>query len=230
MKKGDYQSQRKAKAYESGRFSGNLTFVATDEAKIIESWLRRVKSGGIYLDLGSGTGRIVRSIVKSKPKKVYALDTSNAMLQELKSVFPKEVKRKKIKLVISSANKVPLKNKSIDVVTAFHLFKHLNNIETAISEASRVLTKKGYLIFDVLNSRSAVSLNLGDCYAYSENSVSAILKRNNFKIVKIVYLHSLGETIYKFLGFPLAKSFSKIDRDISKLKLGTKIVFLAEKI
>ena len=153
------------------------------------------------------------------------------MLKILSNNYDKQIKRGVVKPLIASAENTSLPAKSIDVVTGFHLFKHLPNPAKTIVEAKRILKPEGFLIFDALNKNSIIRLNMGSCYASSEEGIKKTLNKNGFKVIKIEYLHSLGETIYKIPG-SLPKSvihfFDKLISN-SQIKLGTKMFVLAQK-
>lgn len=228
MRKGDYKSIQQAQEYESKRFSGGLALVAKDEAKVINNFLTKIHSPNpVFLDLGSGTGRVVGELVKYKPKTIYALDPSTTMLTVLRRKFTKEIERNTLKLLIAKSNNIPLKNQSINVVTSLHLLKHLEDITPTINEAYRVINNNGFFIFDVLNRNSIINLNLGTCYALSEQEIRTVLKKCRFRIIDIAFLHFLGETVYDLGG----EGAHKLDALVSKLgiKLGTKMFVLAQK-
>ena len=85
MKTGDYSTKRKAYEYYSNRFLGGLKYVSWDEASIINNWIDKYShKGNTYLDLGTGTGRAIKEILKNSPGKVYGLDQSKEMLYVLR--------------------------------------------------------------------------------------------------------------------------------------------------
>ncbi len=228
MKKSDYQSFKQADQYYRLRFS-NLSQVNQDEMLLLEKWLKDVGTKKIHLDLGTGTGRIVTILLKHHPKKIYALDQSEAMLKYLNHLYKKEVEAKKIRTVKATSSKIPVNSSTIDIITAFHLFKHLPDIEPTLKEADRILKKGGYLIFDALNTNSLIRFNLGTCFALSDIELFDKLSKNGFIIHNVAYLHNFGETVYNLLGLA-AKIIQPADLFMSEhFKIGTKIFVLAKK-
>lgn len=227
MRKSDYQTWQQATDYQKLRFAGGLSAVAEDEAKLLNLWLP--KRGSIYLDLGSGTGRAIETILTHQPKIIYALDASKAMLTHLRRVYIKEVGAGKIKTIHAMSDEVPLPDQSVDVITCLHLFKHLPNIGPTVREAYRVLKKGGYLIFDVLNSNSLVRLRAKTCFMLSEEDLRSIFSSTGFKVKKRKYIHPFGETIYKIVGARGANIVHIIDSLAGRLLIGTKIFVLAKK-
>lgn len=228
MQKGDYRSLKQADKYYRLRFR-NLSQVKKDEMLLLERWLKATGfDNSVSLDLGTGTGRIVKMLLKHNPKKVYALDRSEAMLEYLNQLYKKGVNAKKVQTIKATSDKIPIKSSTIDVVTAFHLFKHLPKIEPTLKEANRILKTNGYLIFDVLNANSVIRFNLGTCYALAKSSLLKALNKNGFNCLEVIALHVFGETVYNFPG---AAFINLIDKLLIKigLPLGTKLFVLAQK-
>lgn len=232
MKKEDYKTIKQAKHYHFKRFSKGLKVVDLDEMNLINSWLSRKSLGKnlVCLDLGTGTGRVVKFLLTLNPKKIYALDSSSSMLNYFQQVFEKQIKTGQIKILKSLSHQIPLEDSSVDLITSIHLFKHLKNIEPTLKEARRILKKNGLIIFDVLNASSLVKYRLGSCFALSELPLRSTLVKNGFRIKKIAYLHIFGETIYNLGMFP-SKIIHLIDQGLANqgLKLATKIFILAQR-
>ena len=230
MKTSDYQSLKQANEYYNLRFK-NLYRVDRDEITLLENWLRSMKfhDNSIFLDLGTGTGRVLKVLLEYRPKTIHALDQSEAMLEYLGKLYKTEINSKKIKPIKAKANKTPVKSASVNLVSAFHLFKHLPEIASTLREINRILRPRGYLIFDVLNKNSIIRFNLGTCFALTEEGVRKELETEGLKVIEIKYLHNLGETIY---NIPYGEYLvHQIDKLISFVfpKSGTKIFIVAQK-
>lgn len=233
MKQGDYQSIKKAKRYRNERFANGLALVSQDELRILDYWLSGIKKDKmqVFLDLGSGTGRVVKILLKYHPKNIYTLDPSAAMLSILKENYKRATQKSRIKIIQAYSDKIPLSSKSIDVATSLHLLKHLPNLNPTIKEINRILKPGGYFIFDILNKDSLVRFNLGTCFAVSETEITNNLNKNGFVIEDVIYMHIFGETVYNLLGIIGAGVLQPIDSLIraTHLKIGTKIFILAKK-
>lgn len=235
MRPGDYNSKIQAENYHKKRFVNGLEVVNQDEMDLLRVWLSVYsdsKKSKIYLDMGTGTGRLLRILFELKPNLLLALDNSQAMLDYLKQIYIQEVNKKTLLLIRSQSNKTTLVSNSINIITSFHLMKHLENIEPTIKESYRILQPAGLIIFDILNKNSLVRLNLETCFALNENQIRDILQNNGFKIIEMKYMHTFGETIYRFLPGSIGIIFRKLDKFISNsvLRTGTKIFILAQKL
>lgn len=234
MKPGDYQLKIQAEKYYKTRFVNGLEIVNKNEMDLLKHWLTvygNPKESTVFLDVGTGTGRLLDTILNFQPAQVIALDNSQAMLDYLKHVYSREVSNKTIRLVKSKADKTSFKNNSIDILTGFHLMKHLEKVESTIKESQDILKNSGLMIFDILNKNSIIQFNLSDCFALTEKQVKDILAHNGFKIIEIKYMHAFGETIYKFLNHPLVAIFHTFDNFFSDtFKAGTKIFVIAQKL
>lgn len=232
MRKGDYQSQAQAERYNKKRFAGGLSLVNSDEAKLTKYWIESKKTKSfVAADLGTGTGRIIKPLLSLGAKKIFAVDASGAMLGSLKRNYPTEVKSGTIKTILGTSDKTKIANSSVDVVTIFHLFKHLKDTKTTLIESQRILKRHGLIVFDVLNKHGIVSLNPETCYLTTKSEVIKELKDSGFEVIEIRYLHYLGETIYS-LTYPWGSwLWHIIDKFLSTLNipLSTKMMVFAQK-
>lgn len=231
MKKGDYKSSFQANAYDQFRFAGGLSLVDADEKKVLSGWISKIeKPNSIYLDLGAGTGRITEEILKHKHKKVIALDLSTSMLNVLKSRLNKKHANYKLQTIVARSDNTTLGSANVDIITSFHLFKHLKSIAPTLREAARILRHRGYIIFDVLNKKSLVALNMGTCFALDQKEISKELEKAGFKVSEVKYLHCLGESVYRYeLPRNIAIVLDNITQHLN-LGVGTKMLILAQRI
>jgi len=104
--------------------------------------------------------------------------------------------------VIGSALKLPFKNNSYDTVLSTQVIEHVIDPQIMIKEAYRVLKKNGYLIltaplFWCLHEEP------NDYFRFTKYSLSALLNKENFKIIYIKergnWLITLGQMISIFL-------------------------------
>lgn len=229
MKQSDYKTRAQAIEYQNKRFSKGLEVVHLDEMNILREFLKYTQTKAKkYLDIGTGTGRIVSELLKVEPKRIYVLDSSPAMLSIFKETYHQKIQDGSIKILLAPSEDIPLPNKSVDFITGFHLFKHLKEIKPTLKECHRILCQGGYIAFDALNANSVIKFNLGTCYALSESLIANKLTQNGFKVIKIISLHPLGETVY---NLPVASIISSVDKLIRKfgISFGTKLFILAQK-
>lgn len=232
MRPTDYKTKEQALAYEHYRFSNGLKTVAKNEENLIIKWLSKVENINEYIciDLASGTGRGLNLLLKAKVKKIYAIDQSDAMLSFIREKFKREVKQNRISLLNDSSNNFKIALGSIDLVLSLHLFKHLPNIIPTLTQINKSLKPNGLLVFDVLNKNSIIFSNLDTCYALSKEDIISKLTSAGFRTEKIISMHILGETIYKYLPWGTKHIFNFVDHIISSyLPFSTKFFILARK-
>lgn len=234
MKPGDYQTEAQARDYHYRRFKGGLAIVHRQETKIISRWIKKIaiSDKSIVADIGAGTGRIIGEVLKNRPKKVFAIDVSSAMLNQLSKIYQPEISADLIEPLHSSASRIPLKKNSVDLATSLHLFKHLDQIEPAIASVADILKPKGYFIFDVLNPDSLIRFNLQSCHAYPLALIKEVLREEGLVVKEVIYLQNFGETIYRIVGTRFSEVIYLLDKAMTRIsrKLGTKMLILAQKI
>ncbi|MBL7036446.1 class I SAM-dependent methyltransferase [Candidatus Microgenomates bacterium] len=93
------------------------------------------------LDLGCGDGLNTSILVKKGVKNIVGVDISSKLVKNAKSINPK------IKFYKASAEKLPFKDNSFDVVLVDSVFHHLMGYSKSLLEIKRVLKPKGRLCF-----------------------------------------------------------------------------------
>jgi len=100
----------------------------------------------LCLDIGAGTGIFTRKLQKIF-KKIYAVELSKEMISE-----GKRFKSKKINWINSSAEKINLKNKKFNLVSAASCFHWIENKKLA-KKLIPIMKKNSYF-FIIYNSRN----------------------------------------------------------------------------
>lgn len=130
---------------------------ATLTAKMTQFW-RRFPAGrhvGSLLEVGCGYGRIPLYLARERAltcAHYVAVDVSETMLRHLKrhrsefAVFPGA----DVRLVCTSAERLPLPDASIDLALSSGVFLHMdkNAVRRALGEVARVLKPGGSFAFD----------------------------------------------------------------------------------
>ncbi len=106
----------------------------------------------IVTDLGTGTGYLAKNLAKYA-KKVYAVDSSTAMLEVTGNDLAK-AGINNVELIEGDAHDLPLKDSSQDMVYANLLLHHLLEPSLAIKEMFRILKPGGQLIITDVNQHS----------------------------------------------------------------------------
>ncbi|ACN98564.1 methyltransferase, UbiE/COQ5 family [Sulfurihydrogenibium azorense Az-Fu1] len=123
-----------------------------------ETLINATPNGKYILDIGTGTGEIVKKINQKIDKNsyIYALDISFNMLKVAKSKIGGE----NILFLKSDALKLPFKEKSLDNVYFSLVFRHLPALEIT-NQLKYVLKKDGYVsILEIAKPRSKILYNL----------------------------------------------------------------------
>ena len=105
--------------------------------------VKRVE-GDDVLDVGCGSGTIVRRLLK-KGKKVIGLDIGKKFVSFCQS------KHKKALFCGADAQCLPFENECFDTIVCSEVIEHLENPEDALKEFNRVLRPKGKLILTTPN-------------------------------------------------------------------------------
>lgn len=101
-----------------------------------------------FLDCGCGNGEFTLEMAKRiGTKKIYGIDV---VAEKLKEAEPKGIKVYRGDL----NERLPLEDKSFDVVCASQVIEHLNDTDTFLREIYRVLKVDGYLILSTPNLAS----------------------------------------------------------------------------
>lgn len=141
--------------YKERLFPDNLFFL---HRQILNDHIYRYKFASKYVrnkkvvDIACGCGYGSEILAKSGARSVISIDNSESVIKYAKRRYS----HKNITYINGSANKIPLKNKSVDIVVSFETIEHLNNYKSFIKEIKRILVKGGLLIISTPNSEIRV--------------------------------------------------------------------------
>ncbi|WP_293445218.1 class I SAM-dependent methyltransferase [Persephonella sp.] len=116
----------------------------------IDRWqeilVKQTPAGNFPLDVGTGTGEVVKKIHSIYPNSIpVGIDVAFNMLKKAKE----KNKEKKNLFIRASAYDLPFKNKSIDSILTSLVFRHLEP-DNAAREFSRILKDGGHIgILDI---------------------------------------------------------------------------------
>lgn len=94
------------------------------------------------LDLGCGGGRNIEYFL-SKANKVYGIDYSKSSVKMARNLNKDEIKSGRCQILLGDVKSLPVKDESIDIVTAFETIYFWDEIEKCFKEIYRVLKKDG---------------------------------------------------------------------------------------
>jgi SAM-dependent methyltransferase len=120
---------------------------------------RRVTNGNVkVLELGCGGGEFTQYLASVLPKPLIGIDVSHQLIKLAKD----KVMSKDVHLVVASAENLPFRDGSFDVVIGNSVLHHLH-LESAFSQIISVLKSKGRILFsepNMLNPHVALEKNV----------------------------------------------------------------------
>jgi ubiquinone/menaquinone biosynthesis C-methylase UbiE len=132
----------------SGPVSANYQTGRALSPEAASTWLSMVApfarqgTNARILDLGAGTGRFARLFARSFPSQVLGVEPSMAML----AAACDEATPKNLTYVAGSAERIPVRNQSCDLVWLSHVWHHIRDHETAGYEIHRVVASDGHVL------------------------------------------------------------------------------------
>lgn len=158
------------------------------ENDVVLKFLGNLK-GKKVLDIGCGTGRIIKNLMEAGAK-VVAADVSEEMLKVTKKKF------KDAEIVCADIENLPFKDKSFDCVLALFVVVHLRDLQKAFDEVYRVLKDGGTFIVSNINQRKPPKLNLKDggeiiisSYYHMPEHVEKALENSFFQIDRAEFVY-----------------------------------------
>lgn len=175
---------------------------------------------GKILDLGCGEGEVARQVFFNKGesfvKLEWGLDNDEEMIKKAeKSGVYKQV-------ILAGAEKIPLKNKTADLVFCNSVLEHIKAIDKVLPEIQRILKPGGWLIATMPTDQLGEYLGWGRLYGwwfnykyhhyhlYSLENWKKLLQKAGLKVVDSYY----------YLDRPIIKQWHKL---LWLNKLGVKI-------
>lgn len=117
------------------------------ELKLLKEKLSHLLNVRPALDLGCGQG--IAAAVVFDQRIDYGLDNNPVSLKQAKK---REIYKK---IILADATSIPLSDKSVSLVFSNCVVEHLKDLDSALKEIFRILTKKGFFIFTVPSNHFA---------------------------------------------------------------------------
>jgi ubiquinone/menaquinone biosynthesis C-methylase UbiE len=113
-----------------------------------------IRRGDKVLDVGSGTGFMIKFLLDADPEVVYACDLSQKMLGIIAEKYPNE---SRLQLMQADARHLPMADKTVDAVLCNGVYPHFESKPVALSELHRVTTPGGRLVISHFGGRHFVN-------------------------------------------------------------------------
>ena len=97
--------------------------------------LQKIKNK-IIMEVGTGSGRILKNLLKFKPKNLYAIEPSKAI-----KIAKKNLNNKKVKFFNIKGENIKFKNK-LDYIFSLGVIHHTPNYELVLKKIKFALKKK----------------------------------------------------------------------------------------
>ena len=128
-----------------------------------------IQINDIIIDVGSGTGDLVKLILKENNHiSIYSVDLNIDMMNEGKKNFNNK-QLKKIQFINANAEKLPFENNFFDKYVISFCLRNITNVEKAIQEAFRILKPGG--IFYCLEFSMPTSSIINAVYSKYKNKI-----------------------------------------------------------
>src|SRR5208283_1264690 len=144
QKKVDVQDfDRRSATYENSRRQG---YIFDRVQRIVLDLAKNGKKPESFLDVGCGTGRLLRNAKEHWPDaRLIGIDPAEGMIQQATQLLSDA------EFHIATAEALPLPDASIDLVFSTMSFHHWNNQAKGVSEIARVLRSQGrFLLADIM--------------------------------------------------------------------------------
>ena len=139
------------------------------------------------LDIGCGGGANIQRLLKQIPQgHVYGLDISEESVKKSKAKNKKHL-GSRCEVYQGSAEQLPFKDESLDLVTAFETVYFWKNIPTCFAEVRRVLREGGafYVINDPGDPNKHWEDMIPGMTSYKAEEIEAFMKNAGFQNIKI---------------------------------------------
>lgn len=162
--------------------------------------LKHVDTCKFAVDMGCGTGKLLYHL-KNYASFTVGVDSSPVMLEQARKLFKEE--NGSVELRLGELEHLPVGDKEADFAIVSMALHHLSNPERAITEAGRILNKKGkFIIADFEKHQNEdMRVKYGDRWlGFSKEEIESFLTGNGFLLIDMESFpmnQSLKLNIYK---------------------------------
>ena len=134
--------------------------------------MMNIQKKDTIIDVGSGTGDLIKLILNENDVIIYAVDLNLEMLNKSKKKFSVD-KNKNIKFINANAEKLPFKNNLFDKYVISFCLRNITDIRKALAESIRVLKPGG--IFYCLEFSVPTSSLLNKIYSKYKKKIIPLI-------------------------------------------------------
>ena len=127
--------------YDRGRDQGYHAFLDRSQLNLVAGHV----PGARICEVGCGTGLLLKELAHMS-HRALGIDISRTMLAQAKA--------RHLTVIQGSATNLPIPNDSFDLVYSFKVLPHIEDIELALEEVSRILSPGGRAFLEFYNSHS----------------------------------------------------------------------------
>jgi len=154
---------------------------------------------GILLDVGCGD-LLYQKLLNDKINYYIGIDSNFRILKC-------NLKYKKTASIFTKAEKLPLKNNSTDTVLCTEVLEHISEPDIILGQIWEILKPGGHLILSV---PQVWYLHGSPCdyYRFTKFGIEYLMRKNEFKIVKIIKKGNFWLMLAQILNYYIEYSFS----------------------
>jgi len=153
--------------------------------KKIHPYLKQISNGGIVLDLGCGTGDLVRYLANRYQRLNFiAADIHRPTLN-----YAKQFKQKNVSYINNTEDKIPLNNNSVDFLYCTEVIEHVEDDKAFIKELRRVLKKNSFTVITTPNLDKVPFENTNPDHKrhYPVKKLTELFGSEKFNIINVDY-------------------------------------------
>lgn len=185
-----------------------------------------ISKKAIAVDLGCGTLRVTKELLRKGFQKIIAIDLLFDLMLYGYEKFNNEDKKKVI-LIRADVRFLPLKESSIDSIFSLELFEHIDAPLIFFIDLKRILKKEGIAVITTWNASEIRNCKImrekGKSYYengffykfYNLKELEIMLKELNIDFVLKPYGFYLERRLLNILGDKFVKLFASIDSQLS---------------
>ncbi len=136
------------------------------------------------LDIASGSG-YGTYLLAEKAKKIYGVDVDEDAVEYAKRNYG----GKNIEYLLGDAEKIPLEDKSVDVVVTFETIEHIKDYKKFMREIKRVLKPGGFAVISTPNDPEFPEGNHFHLHEFEEKELGLLIAQY-FKYQKFYYQYT----------------------------------------